>query len=100
MMAPGMRTAETRMESGLMKWDSVIAAWAALNDMIRGHWNRGSAAQKELILVAESNRALRRSLVNGLRDQHYLTIAACDGAEAVRIGARCQRQIHLLMTDL
>ena len=35
-----------------------------------------------------------------LRDQHYLTIAACDGAEAVRIGARCQRQIHLLMTDV
>jgi DNA-binding response OmpR family regulator len=68
--------------------------------MVRGHWSRGSAAQKELILVAESNQALRRDLVDVLRDQHYLTIAACDGAEAVRIGARCRRQIHLLMAGV
>jgi DNA-binding NtrC family response regulator len=81
-----------------MKWHSMIAAWTTLYDMIRGRWSRGSSAQKELILVAESNPALRRSLVDVLRDQHYLTIAACDGAEAVRIGARCKRQIHLLMT--
>src|SRR5215469_7456649 len=99
-MAPGMQAAETRMESGLKKWDSMIAAWTALNDMIRGHWSRGSPAQQEPILVAESNQALRRSLVDVLRDQHYLTIAACDGAEAVHIGARCRRQIHLLMTGV
>ena len=99
-MVPGMQAAETRMKSGLKKWDSMIAAWTALNDMIRGHWSRGSAARKELILVAESNQALRRSLVDILRDQHYLTIAAGDGAEAVRIGARCQRQIHLLLTGV
>src|SRR5215471_16560852 len=97
-MVPGMQAAETRMKSGLKKWDSMIAAWTALNDLVRGHWSRGCAAQKELILVAESNQALRRSLVDVLRDQHYLTITACDGAEAVRIGARCQRQIDLLVT--
>jgi CheY-like chemotaxis protein len=68
--------------------------------MVRGHWSRGSAAQKELILVAESNQALRRNLVDVLGDQHYLTIAACDGAEAAHNGAHCERQIHLLMTGV
>jgi hypothetical protein len=94
-MASGMQTAETRMESGLMKWDSVIAAWAALNDMIRGHWNRGSDAQKELILVAETNRALRRTLVNAFatntisQSQHVMAPKQCALAPVVSARFNC-----------
>jgi DNA-binding response OmpR family regulator len=80
-----------------MIYEGIIAAWTALNNTIR-HWSRTFAVQKELILVVESNPVLRGYLVDVLRNQQYRTIEACGGAEAVRIGARCNRQIHLLMT--
>jgi DNA-binding response OmpR family regulator len=80
-----------------MTWEGIIAAWAALNNQIR-HWSRAFGVQRELILVAESDRLLRRGLVRVLREKHYRTIEASDGAEAVRFSARCHRQIHLLMT--
>jgi CheY-like chemotaxis protein len=99
-MASRMLPREARMEGGLMKWDGMIAAWTALNSTIGEHWSRAFAAPKALILIAESNQALRRNLVDVLRDQHYRTIEACDGAEAVRFSARCCRQIHLLMTSV
>ena len=83
-----------------MKWEGMNAAWTALNNTIRGHWSRAFVGQKSLILIAESNQALRRNLVDVLRGQHYRTIEACDGAEAVRFSARCCRQIHLLMTSV
>jgi hypothetical protein len=80
-----------------MMYEGIIAAWTALNNTIRRR-GRAFTVQKEHILVAESNQVLRRHLVDVLRDGHYRTIEACDGAEAVRIGTRCRRQIHLLMT--
>jgi CheY-like chemotaxis protein len=80
-----------------MIYRGIIAAWTALNNTIR-RLSRTSGVQKELILVAESNQVLRRHLVDALRNQHYRTLEASDGADAVRIGARCRRQIHLLMT--
>jgi len=83
-----------------MKRPGIIAAWNALNNTIRERWSRDFAGQKELILIAESNQVLRRNLVDVLRDQRYRMIEACDGAEAVRRGARCRRQIHLLMTGV
>jgi DNA-binding NtrC family response regulator len=51
-----------------------------------------------LILVVESDKALRKELVCALREQHYRTIEASAGAEAVRIGVRCGQKIHLLVT--
>ena len=81
-----------------MKWEWMNAAWTALNNKIIGRSSLASAVQKRLILVAEGDRALRRDLRDVLRDQRYRTIEACDGAHAVRIGARCHRPIHLLMT--
>ena len=80
-----------------MTWEGIIAAWAALNNRIR-HWSRAFGVQKELILVAESDRVLRRGLVRVLSEKHYRTIEASDAADAVRFSARCHRQIHLLMT--
>jgi CheY-like chemotaxis protein len=82
-----------------MKRAGTIAAWTKLDNTIREYCSRAFAGPKELILVAESNQALRKGLMNVLREQHYRTIEACDGAEAVRIGVRC-RQIHLLVTGL
>ena len=51
-----------------------------------------------LVLVVESDKALRKELVCVLLEQHYRTIQASDGAEAVRIGAHCSQKIHLLIT--
>src|SRR5215472_16073963 len=87
-------------EGAVMKRAGSIAAWRTLNNTIRECWSRAFTGPKELILVAESNHVLRGNLMDVLRDAHYRTIEACDGAEAVRIGARCRRQIHLLMTGV
>ena len=95
-MARSMLGTKRRWGSDPMMYEGIIAAWTALN-AIR-HPSRTFTVQKEHILVAESNQVLRRHLVGVLRDQHYRTIEACDGAGAVCIVARCNCQIHLLMT--
>ena len=96
-MAARMHPGEAGGWKAVMKGPRLIEAWNALNNTIRGYWSR-AFGQKEVILVAEGDPAMRKDLVDVLRHQHYRTMEACDGTEAVRKGAR--RQIDLLMTGL
>lgn len=83
-----------------MRSDEVFAAWTSLRATIRKLWGGSRALHEQVILVAESDKALRRSLIGVLHAQHYRTIEARDGGEAVRIGARYRHDIHLLVTDV
>ncbi|HYK63183.1 MAG TPA: response regulator [Bryobacteraceae bacterium] len=97
-MAERMHSGEAEGWKAVMNGPRLIEAWNALNNTIKGYWSRAFAGQKDVILVAEGDPALRKDLMDVLRHQHYRTIEACDGTEAVRMGAR--RQIDLLMTGL
>jgi CheY-like chemotaxis protein len=83
-----------------MQSDGVFAAWTSLSATIRKLWRGPWAPHEQVILVAESNKGLRRLLIGVLRAQHYRTIEAHNGGEAVRIGARYRHDIHLLVTDV
>ena len=96
-MAARMHPGEAGGWKAVMKGPRLIEVWNALNNTVRGYWSR-AFGQKEVILVAEGDPAMRKDLVDVLRHQHYRTMEACDGTEAVRKGAR--RQIDLLMTGL
>ena len=71
-----------------MQSDEVFALWTSLRATIRKLWKGPWAADEQVILVAESNKVLRKLLIGVLRAQHYRTIEARNGREAVRIGAR------------
>lgn len=83
-----------------MRPDDVFAGWTSLKATIRKLSGGPRALQEKVILVAESDRVLRNLLVGVLHAQHYRTIEACDGGEAVRISARFRQDIHLLVTDV
>lgn len=83
-----------------MQPDVVFAAWTSLRATIRKLWRGLRAPHEQVILVAENNKVLRKLLIGVLRGQHYRTIEARNGGEAVRIGARYRHDIHLLVTDV
>jgi two-component system, cell cycle sensor histidine kinase and response regulator CckA len=83
-----------------MQSGEIFAAWTSLKATIRKLWSGPGAPHEQVILVAESNRVLRRLLISVLRAQDYRTIEARNGGEAVRIGARYRHDIHLLVTDV
>ncbi len=83
-----------------MRSDEVFAAWTSLRATIGKLWKGPWAAHEQVILVAESNKGLRKLLIGVLRAQHYRTIEAHNGGEAVRIGARYRHDIHLLVTNV
>jgi CheY-like chemotaxis protein len=72
-------------------------AWTRLKESVGQRWTR-KPPRKKVVLVVENNRPLRKLLAEALRDQRHYTIEAGDGAEAVRIGARCRDEIHQLIT--
>jgi DNA-binding response OmpR family regulator len=83
-----------------MRSDEVFAGWTSLKATIRKLSGGPRALQEKVILVAESDKILRNLLVSVLHAQHYQTIEARDGGEAVRISARYRHDIHLLVTDV
>jgi two-component system, cell cycle sensor histidine kinase and response regulator CckA len=54
----------------------------------------------ETILLVEDEGDLRRPLAEILEDRGYLVLAAASGGEALRLAARHDGPIHLLVTDV
>lgn len=72
---------------------------AALQEAIKTHVLPIWTARHPVVLVAESDSALRRQLVDALR-RDYRTLEAATGAQAVRLGAQHLDPIALLLTEV
>jgi len=60
----------------------------------------GSMRGSETILLAEDSALLRVLTCTLLENNRYEVIAAENGMEAVKLAERCDRPIHLLLTDV
>jgi signal transduction histidine kinase len=59
-----------------------------------------SARGSETVLVVEDEDEVRTLALEILHEQGYTTLAAADGAEALRVVARHPGPLHLLLTDV
>jgi len=59
-----------------------------------------SGRGSETVLVVEDEDEVRALAIEILREQGYTTLAAADGAEALRVAARHPGPLHLLLTDV
>ena len=59
-----------------------------------------SGRGSETVLVVEDEDEVRALAIEILREHGYTTLAAADGAEALRVAARHPGPLHLLLTDV
>jgi CheY-like chemotaxis protein len=67
---------------------------------VAGSARAASGRGSETVLVVEDEDAVRALAIEILREQGYTTMAAADGAEALRVAARHPGPLHLLLTDV
>ena len=65
-----------------------------------GPTRAASGRRSETVLVVEDEDEVRALAIEILREHGYTTLAAADGAEALRVAARHPGPLHLLLTDV
>jgi len=65
-----------------------------------GPTRAASGRGSETVLVVEDEDEVRALAIEILREHGYTTLAAADGAEALRMAARHPGPLHLLLTDV
>jgi signal transduction histidine kinase/ActR/RegA family two-component response regulator len=67
---------------------------------VAGHTLAASSRGSATVLVVEDEDEVRALAIEILRGEGYTTLAAGDGAEALRVAARHPGPLHLLLTDV
>ena len=73
---------------------------ALVETPVAGPTRAASGRGSETVLVVEDEDEVRALAIEILREHGYTTLAAADGAEALRVAARHPGPLHLLLTDV